>query len=134
MTIYQNDFLIEYIEHIAYEMTGLIVSYIRLVNIGKYGEYHPLGIQGEKNDCLDLMTLHFRNLYEFFCFPSKKGYVRAVDYCSQFQAKTNDWFNQKANNQVSHLTVKRHELAKDFSTKSWNSNEVMKWLIINLQD
>lgn len=124
-----EQFLLEYLEHISYEIIGVVTSYIRLSKLSEYGACHPIGEQGEKNDSLDLMTMHFRNLVEFFCYASKKDCVRASDYVKNFTFKIDAKLIEKVNNQVSHLTVKRHELAGDFSTKSWDPNDIMKWLL-----
>lgn len=129
-----NSFLHEYLEHISYEIIGLFSSYIKMTKIDELGNLNPMGIQGEKNDCLDLMALHFRNLYEFFCFPQKTGYIRAVDYEASFQGSVDIRLIDKANNQVSHLTKKRHELAQNYDTKSWEPNEVIKWTINQLEE
>lgn len=122
-------FLLEYLEHVSYEIIGVVTSYIRLTKLSEYGAFHPIGEQGEKNDSLDLMTLHFRNLVEFFCYAPKKDCVRASDYVKNFKFKIDAKLVEKVNNQVSHLTVKRHEIAGDFSTKSWDPNDIMKWLL-----
>lgn len=129
-----NSFLHEYLEHISYEITGLFSSYLKMTKINEYGKFNPMGVQGETNDCLDLMALHFRNLYEFFCFPKKTGYVRASNYVTGFRGSANIRLINKANNQVSHFTKKRHELAQNYNTKSWEPNEVVKWTIKHLDE
>jgi len=120
--------LTAYLEHVAYEVTGVVTAYIRMANLNQFGQYHPLGTQGETNDCLDLMALHFRNLHEFFCDQPHRGYVRARDYTPSFTAKRNNSLLKKANIQVSHLTEERHVIAQDPKRKEWNPNDVMKWL------
>lgn len=124
-----NEFLKEYLEHISYEIEGLVSSYIQMTQINKRSKTHPFDIQGQKNDCLDLMALHFRNLYEFFCYVPHKGYIRASSYSPGFKGSANNFLINKANNQVSHFTEERHKISKKYSSKAWDSNDVMKWVV-----
>lgn len=133
MGVEDDGWLVAYIEHITYEITGVVTSYMRLTKLDEFGKFHPIGKQGEQNDSLDLMTLHFRNLYEFFCYLPKTGYVRAVNYVPAFIASGDTKLIEKVNNQVSHLTERRHEIAQEFATKAWDANELMKWLICSLK-
>lgn len=121
--------LVAYLEHVAYEITGVVTSYILMSKINEYGKSHPIGEVGETNDCLDLMALHFRNLHEFFCDSPRTGYVRAVNYTPSFTLPRNNSLISKANLQTAHLTEERHRIAQDHQRKSWNPNEVMKWLV-----
>jgi len=126
-----KEFLTEYLEHISYEIEGLVSSYMQMSEISDRSKTHPFELQGQKNDCLDLMALHFRNLYEFFCFAPKENYVRATDYIIDFKGNSDSYLINKANNQTSHFTKQRHELAKEHASKSWDPNSVMKWFVVN---
>lgn len=129
--VYDAQYLEAYLEHVAYEIAGLISSYIQMQNMTQLELIHPLGDQGVENDNLDLMSLHFRNLYEFFCCDPSKSYLRATHYAPAFKGKANNDLIHKANNQVSHLTEERHRLAQTKESKQWAPDEVVNWLVVN---
>ena len=123
-----SDWLNEYLEHVAYEIAGTLSAYLQMGNIEVLEKVHPMGHRGVTNDTLDLMALHFRNLYEFFCYPPNDDYVRVSDYTPEFKALPKKDLIHKANNQVSHLTKERHEIAQTLETKSWRPKEIIDWL------
>ncbi len=123
--------LCKYLEHFSYEAQGLIAAYYRMTKIEDSARTNLFGKQGETNDALDLMAVHFRNLYEFFCEPIKSDYIRAKHYVTDFNGhQPRKELILKVNNQVSHLTAVRQTIA-ELPKKAWDPNEVMKWFLQN---
>jgi hypothetical protein len=84
----------------------------------------------ETSALLESFAIHLRNLIEFFYYPKKGEYVRAQDFFedpgkwSPKLMSDTEKLLDRANNEVSHLTVRR--ISGSPPEKQWNTTHMLK--------